>query len=115
VELGGQLAPDRGWLNAADATDVCPAVLCVFPDLSVIDAWGLAYHTMGTIRGVDLEPLFRWKPESWADDRSPSPVEPGEGERSSAQALRLPAEERPQVRAAERAHGVVRQSLGVDD
>jgi putative hemolysin len=62
VELGGQLAPDGGWVNAADATDV--AELCVFPDLSIIDSWGLAYHTMGTIRGADLEPLFRWKPES---------------------------------------------------
>lgn len=62
VELGGQLAPDGGWVNAADTADV--AQLCVFPDLSIIDSWGLAYHTMGTIRGADLEPLFRWKPES---------------------------------------------------
>jgi len=59
VELGGQLAPDGGWVNAADATDV--AELCVFPDLSIIDSWGLAYHTMGTVRGADLEPKFRWK------------------------------------------------------
>ncbi|MBW3633640.1 MAG: DUF333 domain-containing protein [Chloroflexi bacterium] len=62
VELGGQLAPDGGWVNAADTADV--AQLCVFPDLSIIDSWGLAYHTMGTIRGADLEPLFRWKLES---------------------------------------------------
>jgi putative hemolysin len=62
AELGGQLAPDGGWVNGADATDV--AELCVFPDLSIIDSWGLAYHTMGTIRGADLEPIFRWKPES---------------------------------------------------
>jgi putative hemolysin len=62
AELGGQLAPDGGWVNTADATDV--AELCVFPDLSIIDSWGLAYHTMGTIRGADLEPIFRWKPES---------------------------------------------------
>jgi len=62
VEMGGQLAPDGGWINGADAKDV--AELCVFPDLSIIDSWGLAYHTMGTIRGEDLEPLFRWKPES---------------------------------------------------
>jgi len=61
VELGGQLAPDGGWVNAADATDV--AELCVFPDLSIIDSWGLAYHTMGTVRGADLETMFRWKPE----------------------------------------------------
>ena len=62
VEMGGQLAPDGGWVNGADATDVVQ--MCVFPDLSIIDSWGLAYHTMGTIRGADLEPLFRWKPES---------------------------------------------------
>jgi putative hemolysin len=60
VEMGGQLAPDGGWVNGADATDVVQ--MCVFPDLSIIDSWGLAYHTMGTVRGANLEPLFRWKP-----------------------------------------------------
>jgi len=62
VEMGGELAPDGGWVNGEDATDV--AELCVFPDLSIIDSWGLAYHTMGTIRGADLEPMFRWIPEN---------------------------------------------------
>jgi putative hemolysin len=61
AELGGQLAPDGGWVNGSDSTDV--AEMCVFPDLSIIDAWGLAYHTMGTIRGADLADVFRWKPE----------------------------------------------------
>lgn len=61
AELGGELAPDGGWVNLEDATDVIQ--MCVFPDLSIIDSWGLAYHTMGTIRGADLEPLFRWHPE----------------------------------------------------
>ena len=62
AEIGGELAPDGGWVNGADASDVME--LCVFPDLSIIDSWGLAYHTQGTIRGADLAPLFRWKPES---------------------------------------------------
>lgn len=62
VEMGGQLAPDGGWVNGADETDVVQ--MCVFPDLSIIDSWGLAYHAMGTIRGADLGALFRWKPES---------------------------------------------------
>jgi putative hemolysin len=62
AEMGGQLAPDGGWVNGAEATDVVQ--MCVFPDLSIIDSWGLAYHTMGTVRGADLEPLFRWKPEN---------------------------------------------------
>jgi hypothetical protein len=60
--MGGQLAPDGGWVSGADRTDVVQ--MCVFPDLSIIDSWGLAYHTMGTVRGANLEPLFRWKPES---------------------------------------------------
>jgi putative hemolysin len=60
AELGGQLAPDGGWVNSADPSDVLG--MCVFPDLSVIDSWGLAYHTMGTIRGANLEPVFRWQP-----------------------------------------------------
>jgi putative hemolysin len=62
AELGGQLAPDGGWVNKADASDVME--MCVFPDLSIIDSWGLAYHTMGTIRGANLEQLFRWQPKA---------------------------------------------------
>jgi putative hemolysin len=60
AEMGGALAPDGGWVNREDPSDTIQ--LCVFPDLSIIDSWGLAYHTMGTIRGTDLEPVFRWKP-----------------------------------------------------
>ncbi len=60
AELGGELAPDGGWVNSEDKTDV--AEMCVFPDLSIIDSWGLAYHTMGTIRGANLESVFRWQP-----------------------------------------------------
>ncbi|MBA2598229.1 MAG: hypothetical protein H0V00_16525 [Chloroflexia bacterium] len=63
AQLGGVLAPSGGWVNATDATDILDG-LCVFPDLSIIDAWGLSYHTAGTIRGADLEPLFGWKPAS---------------------------------------------------
>ena len=60
TELGGQLAPDGGWVNSEDKSDV--AEMCVFPDLSIIDSWGLAYHSMGTIRGANLESVFRWQP-----------------------------------------------------
>jgi putative hemolysin len=62
TELGGQLAPDGGWVNSKDKTDV--AEMCVFPDLSIIDSWGLAYHTMGTIRGANLESIFRSQPSA---------------------------------------------------
>jgi putative hemolysin len=61
AEIGRQLAPEGGWVNSDDAKDVIE--LCVFPDLSIIDSWGLAYHTMGTVRGADLASAFRWQPE----------------------------------------------------
>jgi putative hemolysin len=61
-ELSGVLAPDGGWVNSDDTNDV--AELCVFPDLSIIDSWGLAYHTIGTIRGANLESAFRWHPSA---------------------------------------------------
>ncbi len=61
AEMGGELAPDGGWVNGSDASDVMQ--MCVFPDLSIIDSWGLAYHTMDTIRGANLEELFRWHPQ----------------------------------------------------
>lgn len=36
--------------------------MCVFPDRSAIDSWGIAYHAMGSIRGADLTAAFAWKP-----------------------------------------------------
>jgi putative hemolysin len=70
AELGGELAPDGGWVNNADTKDVVE--MCVFPDLSIIDSWGLAYHTMGTIRGANLESFFRWKPEASSQEGAAS-------------------------------------------
>lgn len=34
---------------------------CIFPDLSSIDSWGLAYHSAGIIRGKDLSKVLRYK------------------------------------------------------
>jgi hypothetical protein len=33
--------------------------MCVFPDGSMIDEWGIAYMSDGTVRGADLSSLFR--------------------------------------------------------
>jgi hypothetical protein len=57
--FGGVSAVSGGWSleGAADTVG-----LCVFPDLSVIDAWGITYHSDGTIRGADLTNLFRYQP-----------------------------------------------------
>lgn len=49
----------RGWAKAG-ARDVI--AMCIFPDLSSIDSWGLTYHSDGTIRGADLTNLLRYKP-----------------------------------------------------
>lgn len=63
ADLGGSSqwgsgAAGGGWTNLDDPIDSV-AAMCVFPDGSAIDDWGLAYHSAGTIRGADLAPLFR--------------------------------------------------------
>jgi putative hemolysin len=57
--FGGVNATGGGWAKA-DASDVI--AMCIFPDLSSIDSWGLTYHSEGTIRGADLTDLLRYKP-----------------------------------------------------
>jgi hypothetical protein len=44
-----------------DAVDEVVA-LCVFPDGSAIDDWGITYYAGDVIRGADLAPLFGWTP-----------------------------------------------------
>jgi hypothetical protein len=34
---------------------------CVFSDFSVIDSWGLTYHSAGIVRGIDLSKVMRYK------------------------------------------------------
>lgn len=65
-DLGGSSAfgsagASGGWVATDDPVD--PVVsLCVFPDLSFIDEWGLAYHSNGDIRGADLAAVMRYQP-----------------------------------------------------
>ena len=58
--FGGVSAAGGGWANP-DGSDVI--AMCVFPDLSAIDSWGLTYHATGAIRGANLEPLLRYHPD----------------------------------------------------
>jgi putative hemolysin len=69
--FGGVTAAGGGWVleddpgalplpAAPSAGDVI--AMCVFPDLSTIDSWGLTYHSSGIVRGADLEPLLRYQP-----------------------------------------------------
>ena len=50
-----------GWVAKDDPDDVVVS-LCVFPDLSFIDEWGLAYHSAGDIRGEDLATVMKYQP-----------------------------------------------------
>jgi putative hemolysin len=50
--FGGITAAGGGWVLSSDSTDVLDA--CVFPDMSIIDSYALFYHSVGDIRGQDL-------------------------------------------------------------
>ncbi len=51
---------------------------CIFPDLSSIDSWGLAYHSQGIVRGIDLSTVLKY-PDPYAKTRHgktlPTPYE----------------------------------------
>ncbi len=57
--FGGINAAGGGWVLDTDSTDVLEA--CIFPDLSSIDSWGLAYHSADIIRGKNLAKVLKYK------------------------------------------------------
>jgi putative hemolysin len=59
-DFGGSLA-GGGWVATDTAADQNVTNYCVFADGSMIDAWGLTYHTGGVIRGADLTPILRYQ------------------------------------------------------
>jgi len=58
-EFGGINLNGGGWVNSTNATDVLD--LCVFPDESAIDAYGLFYHSHSIIRGTNLSRVLIYK------------------------------------------------------
>jgi hypothetical protein len=56
--FGGINAAGGGWVLDSDPNDVLEA--CIFPDMSSIDSWGLAYHSADIIRGKDLSKVLRY-------------------------------------------------------
>jgi hypothetical protein len=56
--FGGINAAGGGWVLSTDSTDVLEAF--IFPDMSSIDSWGLAYHSAGIIRGKDLSKVLKY-------------------------------------------------------
>jgi putative hemolysin len=60
----GSGAAGGGWVNTDDPVDQVVA-MCVFPDGSMIDEWGIAYISAGEVRGADLSSLFRSATETY--------------------------------------------------
>jgi hypothetical protein len=57
--FGGINAAGGGWVQKSDPVDTVLEA-CIFPDMSSIDSWGLTYHSIGDIRGADLDGLLRY-------------------------------------------------------
>jgi putative hemolysin len=62
-QFGAPGAAGGGWVSDRDEVDPVLQV-CVFADGSMIDAWGLTYHSWGTVRGKDLTRVLRYRPAS---------------------------------------------------
>jgi putative hemolysin len=48
-----------GWYKKKSIDQTLEA--CIFPDMSSIDSWGLAYHSQDIIRGINLAKVMRYK------------------------------------------------------
>lgn len=62
-------AAGGGWVTEADesATNFKVVGMCVFPDMSAIDSWGLTYKANGVVRGTDLSKVVRYQPTQLPD------------------------------------------------
>ncbi len=57
-QFGGANLAGGGWVLDSNPDDVLEA--CIFPDMSSIDSWGLAYHSAGIIRGKNLAKVLKY-------------------------------------------------------
>ena len=57
----GDGAAGGGWVDASQPVFVVMD-LCVFEDMSAIDAFGILYYADGTVRGADLATKMRYQP-----------------------------------------------------
>lgn len=58
AEIGALDAAGGAWVATSGIDALLEA--CVFPDNSVIDSWGLLYHSVGDIRGIDLSTVLKY-------------------------------------------------------
>lgn len=64
AEIGAMTGAGGGWETEDRTAQIVVLEACVFGDGSIIDSWGIAYHTNGTIRGADLTHRFRYQSDS---------------------------------------------------
>lgn len=57
-QFGGNSGAGGSWVNLKSTDQDLEA--CIFPDMSSIDSWGLAYNANGIIRGIDLTQVLRY-------------------------------------------------------
>ncbi len=58
-QFGGNSGAGGSWVNLNSTDQDLEA--CIFPDMSSIDSWGLAYNANGITRGIDLTKVMRYK------------------------------------------------------
>jgi hypothetical protein len=58
-QFGGTSGAGGGWYEKKGVDQTLEA--CIFPDMSSIDSWGLAYHANGIVRGINLGKVMRYK------------------------------------------------------
>ncbi len=58
-QFGGTTGAGGGWFKNKSIDQTLEA--CIFPDMSSIDSWGLAYHSDGIVRGIDLTTVMRYQ------------------------------------------------------
>ncbi len=56
--FGGINLNGGGWVLEGAIDEVLET--CIFPDMSSIDSWGLAYHQAGIVRGKNLAKVLRY-------------------------------------------------------
>jgi putative hemolysin len=59
-QFGGESLGGGGWIVGRSAATALQA--CVFPDGSIIDSFGILYHSQGIVRGADLTSRLRYRP-----------------------------------------------------
>jgi putative hemolysin len=59
-QFGGRGLGGGGWIVGRSPNTALQ--VCVFPDGSIIDSFGILYHSQDIVRGADLANRFRYRP-----------------------------------------------------